>query len=75
MVILNLSLDDVGNCEEATTFVKNGILNLAYIQRLAFEKSKELDKIRASRICKSTRKVVINFKHQFNYFNVWIRSV
>ena len=41
---MNLSLDDTGHCEETTVFVKKGVLNLAYIQRPSFEKSKGLDK-------------------------------
>ena len=38
-------------------FVKKGVLNLAYIQRLLFEKSKQPDKFRASKTRKSVRKV------------------
>ena len=68
MVRLNLSLDDVRNCKETTTFVKEckkkGILNLAYKQGLLFEKSKELHKFKeihkkngASKNLKSDRKV------------------
>ena len=38
-------------------FVKKGVLNLAYIQRLLFEKSKKPDKFRASKTRKSVRKV------------------
>ena len=50
MARLNLSLDDVGNCEETTGFIlKNQILNLAYTQGLSFEKSKQPDKFRASK--------------------------
>ena len=54
MVRLNLSSDDVRNCKETTTFVKEcekiieckkkGILNLAYKQGHLFKKSKEPDK-------------------------------
>ena len=67
MVKLNLSLDDVGNCEETNAFIKKGVLNLAYIQGLSFEKSKQPDKLTASKTRKSVRKspkleVVINFK-------------
>ena len=53
---LNLSLDDVENCEQTTAFVKKGVLNLAYIQGLSFENFKELDKFRASKTRKSARK-------------------
>ena len=42
MVRLNLCLDDIGNREETTVFIKYGVLNLAYIQGLLFEKSKQL---------------------------------
>ena len=35
---LNSSLNDVGNCEKTIAFVKKGVLNLAYIQGLSFEK-------------------------------------
>ena len=38
MVRLNLSFNGVGNCEETTVFIKKGVLNLAYIQGLSFEK-------------------------------------
>ena len=51
MVRLNLSSDNVRNCEKKTMFVKEcekiikckkrGILNLAYKQGILFEKSKE----------------------------------
>ena len=54
MVGLNLSLDNVRNCEETTMFVKEyekiikckekGILDLAYKQGPSFKKSKEPDK-------------------------------
>ena len=56
IVRLNINLDDVGNCEETTVFVKKGVLNLAYIQGLSFEISKETDKFRASKTRKSVRK-------------------
>ena len=56
MVRLNLSSDNVRNCKETTTFVKEcekiieckkkGILNLTYKQGLLFEKSKEPDKFK-----------------------------
>ena len=62
MVRLNLSLDDVGNCEETAAFVKKGILSLAYIQSFHL-KSKELGKFRASKTHKSAKfEVAINFK-------------
>ena len=57
MVRLNSSLHDVGNCEETTSFPKNGVLNLAYIQGLSFEKSKEANKFRVIKTRKSARKV------------------
>ena len=67
MVRLNLSLDDVEKCEETTTFIKIGVINLAYIQGLSFEKPKQPDKFTASKTRRSVRKspkleVVINFK-------------
>ena len=37
--------------------LKKGILNLPYIQGLLFEKSKEPDRVRASKLRKSVRKV------------------
>ena len=50
MVTLNLSLDNVRNCEETTIFVKEckinikckkkGVLNLAYEKGLLFQKFK-----------------------------------
>ena len=56
MVRLNLSSDDVRNCKETTTFVKEckkiieckkkGILNLKNNQGFLFEKSKQPDKFR-----------------------------
>ena len=56
MVRLNLSLTDVRNCKETTTFVqeceiiieykKKGIFNLAYTQRLLFKKPKQPDKFK-----------------------------
>ena len=56
MVRLNLSLNNVRNCEEATKFKndfekimkckKKGIVNLAYKQGLLFEKFKEIDKFK-----------------------------
>ena len=56
MVRLNLSSDNVRNCEETTMFLKEsekiikckekGIFNLAYKQGLLFEKSKEPDKFK-----------------------------
>ena len=56
MVRLSLSSDDVRNCKETTTFVKEckkiieckkkGILNLTYKQGLLFEKSKEPHKFK-----------------------------
>ena len=52
MVRLNLSSDDVRNCIE-TMFLRKGILNLAYIQGLSFEKSEEPDKYRTSKTLKS----------------------
>ena len=57
MVRLNLSLDDVGNCEETNAFVKKGVLNLAYMQGLLLEKSKQLKKFTAIKTHKSVRKV------------------
>ena len=68
MVGLNLSSDNVRNCEETTMFEKvckkKGILNLAYKQGHLFEKSKEFDKFKeiykkndASKIHKKVRKV------------------
>ena len=67
MVRLNLSLDDVGNFQETTPFVKKGVLNFAYIQRLSFEKSKKSDKFTVIKTFKRLEKhpklkVVINFK-------------
>ena len=56
MVRLSLSLNDVGNCVETTASVQKGLLNLVFMQGLSFEKSKEPDKFRASKTCKSTRK-------------------
>ena len=47
MVKLNLSSDEARNCKEIT-FVEKGILNLAFIQGLLFEISKEPGKVRAS---------------------------
>ena len=54
MVRLNLSLDNVRNCEDTTMFAKEfekiinhkkkGILSLAYKQILLFKKLKEPDK-------------------------------
>ena len=51
MMILNLSSDNIRNCEETNIFLKEsketikckkkGILNLAYKQRLLFQKSTE----------------------------------
>ena len=52
---LNLGSDDVRNFKE-TTFAKKGVLNLAYIQRLLFEKSKQSDKLRTKKTRKSARK-------------------
>ena len=56
MVILNLSLVNVKNCEQTSTFVKEcekiikcekkGILSLAYKQGLLFGKSKGPDKFK-----------------------------
>ena len=57
MVRLNLSLDDVGNCEETTPFVKKGVLNLPYIQGVLFEKSKQPDKSTTSKTRISVRKL------------------
>ena len=76
MVRLNLSLDDMKNCKETTTFVKEckkiieykkkEILNWAYKQGLSFEnwKIKKPDKFSACKTRKSARKleVIINFK-------------
>ena len=45
-----------GKCEETSVFVKKGVFNLAYIQGLSFEKSKEPDKFRVSKTRKSARK-------------------
>ena len=45
---LNLGSDDVRNFKE-TTFAKKRVLNLAYIQRLLFEKSKQSDKFRTKK--------------------------
>ena len=45
---LNLSLNDVRNCNE--------ICNSAYKQKLLFEKAKETDKFKASKTRKSTIK-------------------
>ena len=56
MVRLNSTLDDVGNCEETTVFVKRGVLNLTCIQGISFGKLKEPDKLRASKTRKSARK-------------------
>ena len=51
MMILNLSSDNIRNCEETSIFLKEsketikckkkGILNLAYKERLLFQKSTE----------------------------------
>ena len=57
MVRLNLSLDDVGNCEETTAFAKKGVLNLPYIQGVLFEKSKQPDKFTTSKTRISVRKL------------------
>ena len=57
MVRLNLSLDDVGNCEETTAFVKKGVLNLPYIQGLLFKKSKQPDKFTKSKTRRSVREL------------------
>ena len=48
MVRLNLSFNDVRNFK--------GIFNLAYKQKLLFEKSKETDKFKASKVRKATIK-------------------
>ena len=71
MVTLNLSLDNVRNCEETTIFVKEckinikckkkGALNLAYEKGLLFQKFKESDKFKEMRNkngVSSTRKSV-----------------
>ena len=57
MVRLNLCLDDVGNCEETTAFVKKGVLNLPYIQGVLFEKSNKPDKFTTSKTRRSVRKL------------------
>ena len=57
MVRLNLSLDDVGNCEETTPFVEKGVLNLPYIQGVLFEKSNKPDKFTTSKTRRSVRKL------------------
>ena len=58
MVRLNLSSDNVRNCDETTTFVnesekiikekgkKKGIFNLAYKQGILFKKSKDAQKFK-----------------------------
>ena len=56
MVRLNLSLGDVGNCDGTTALVKKGVLNLAYMQGLSFEKLKQPGKFRGSKTRKSARK-------------------
>ena len=66
MVRFDFSLDDVENCPETTAFVKKGLLNLAYIKRLLFEKSKENENFRAIKTSEryekySKLKLVINF--------------
>ena len=55
IVRLNLGSDDVRNFKE-TTSVKKGMLNLPYIQRLLFEKSKQSDKFKTRKTCKNARK-------------------
>ena len=54
MVRLNLSSDDVRNRKEEHS-LKKGILNSAHKQGHLFEKSKETNKVRASKTCKSAR--------------------
>ena len=56
MVRLDLILDNVGNCDETIAFVRKGFLNLARIQGLLFEKSKQPDKFTGSKTRKSTKK-------------------
>ena len=56
MLRFNLSLDDIGNCEETTAFVKKVFLNLAFELGLSFGKFKEPDKFNTSETCKSARK-------------------
>ena len=41
---------------ETTAIVEKGVHNLVYIQGLLFEKSKEQDKFRENKTCKSARK-------------------
>ena len=53
---IEFKLDGVGNFEKTTAFIKKGVLNLAYISGLSFEKSKKRDKFKASKTRKSTRK-------------------
>ena len=62
MVRLNLSSDDIKNCKETTTFVKEckkiieykkkEILNWAYKQGLSFEKSKEKSPMSLKKVIK-----------------------
>ena len=56
MVRLNLSLDDIGNCEETTAFIKKRVLNLAYIHGHSLQKSKDQGKFNSSKTRKSARK-------------------
>ena len=63
MVRLNLSSDDIKNCKETTTFVKEckkiiehkkkEILNWAYKQGLSFEKSKEKSPMSLKKVIKN----------------------
>ena len=54
---LNLSSDDVKNYKEKLRLLNKGVPNLVNKQGLLFKKSKEPNKFRASKTCKSVRKV------------------